>query len=264
MGKYLKLFNAHTEYEAYTADTENFLLPNVSFCLDTVNEVHYNPYVEPVDPCASKKVETTYEWIEIGGKKWATKNVGALTETDYGQFFTWGSTEGYNADQVGEQGDTECKWFDWLDYELSDGEHIGASGIIKYNRTDNLTTLEAVDDVATVQMGAGWRMPTDAEFTALRTATTSAWTSDYEGSGVAGVVLTDKTDATKKLFFPAAGIAGNGNVSAINSQGRYWTNKMYDGESIQSGYNMYIYNGKIMINEFGRSSGVSVRGIYVG
>ena len=47
MGKYLKEFDTHSQYESYTADTRNFILPNVSYCKDVLYEVHYNPYVEP-------------------------------------------------------------------------------------------------------------------------------------------------------------------------------------------------------------------------
>jgi hypothetical protein len=46
MAKYLKLFENHNGYTAYTADTENFILPNVSYCIQE-NEVHFNPYNEP-------------------------------------------------------------------------------------------------------------------------------------------------------------------------------------------------------------------------
>ena len=41
MGNYLKLFDTHSEYVAFT-QTEDFILPNVSHCIDN-NEVHYNP-----------------------------------------------------------------------------------------------------------------------------------------------------------------------------------------------------------------------------
>ena len=41
MGKYLKLFDTHTEYDAFT-QTEDFIKPNVSHCI-TENHVHYNP-----------------------------------------------------------------------------------------------------------------------------------------------------------------------------------------------------------------------------
>ena len=42
---YLKLFQNSTEYNSYTADTANFIKPNVSLTVDN-NTVHYNPWVE--------------------------------------------------------------------------------------------------------------------------------------------------------------------------------------------------------------------------
>ena len=50
-------------------------------------------------------------------------------------------------------------------------------------------------------------MPTTSEFAALGAAVNSAWTEDYQSSGIAGLVLTDKNDSSKVLFFPAAGFA---------------------------------------------------------
>lgn len=44
MGDYLKLFETHSEYEAYSGGGE-MLKPNVSYCEDN-NEVHYNPWVD--------------------------------------------------------------------------------------------------------------------------------------------------------------------------------------------------------------------------
>ena len=43
MGKYLKKFDTHTEYETYINGSDK-VLPNVSLCA-TENEVHYNPIV---------------------------------------------------------------------------------------------------------------------------------------------------------------------------------------------------------------------------
>lgn len=44
MGKYTKIFSDHIQYEAYIADTENLILPNVSLCINQ-KEVHYNPVI---------------------------------------------------------------------------------------------------------------------------------------------------------------------------------------------------------------------------
>lgn len=45
MGKYLKKFENHTDYETYISG-QDAILPNVSLCVQE-NEVHYNPIVPP-------------------------------------------------------------------------------------------------------------------------------------------------------------------------------------------------------------------------
>ena len=45
MAKYLKRFETHSQYEAFTATTE-FILPNVSYCVQE-DDVHYNPSEGP-------------------------------------------------------------------------------------------------------------------------------------------------------------------------------------------------------------------------
>ena len=45
MGKYLKLFETHAEYESFISS--DYDKPNVSYCEDN-NEVHYNPFVPPL------------------------------------------------------------------------------------------------------------------------------------------------------------------------------------------------------------------------
>ena len=251
MAKYLKLFETTAAYEAAES---SLILPNVSLTVDN-NTVHYNPFV---DPCASEKVETTYEWVEIGGVKWATKNVGAKTITDFGQKFSWGGVNGYTNDQVS----GSCHAFSWTDYEFGNGTSSpGATGMTKYNSTDGKTVLDAEDDAATVNMGSGWRMPTIAEFQALGTATTSAWTANYEGSGVAGLVLTSKADSNVKLFFPAAGYCNDGSVYLVGSSGQFWSRSLYL-PNMQFAYNIYFNSDYAYWNNYySRRSGYSVRGV---
>lgn len=165
-----------------------------------------------------------HNYVEIAGTKWATMNVGASTPTDYGLYFQWGDTSGYTIDQIGSgQGK---KYFSGSDYKYSSGGMIETS-MVKYNTSDNLTTLEDSDDGAKAYWGNDWRIPTKDEYDALLNATTTAWTSNYQGSGVSGYVLTDKTDSTKKLFFPAAGEANQGVNNLVGSFGEYWSKTRY-------------------------------------
>ena len=253
MSLYLKQFSTHAEYEQYINGSDA-ILPNVSICT-TEGDVHYNPYV---DPCASEKVKTTYEWVEIGGVKWATKNVGAKTITDYGQYFSWGGANGFTAVQV--SGSCHSKAFSWADYEFGNGGS-SISNLTKYNSTDGKTVLESVDDAATANMGSGWRMPTTAEFKALGNAVNTAWTADYQGSGVAGLVCTDKTDSSKVLFFPACGYCFNGSVDDVGSYGKYWSSSL-DSSFVQSAYNLRFSSGFVYWQDNGnRYVGSSVRGV---
>ena len=45
MGKYLKKFETHSEYNTYITGSDK-VLPNVSYCEDN-NDVHYNPWTDP-------------------------------------------------------------------------------------------------------------------------------------------------------------------------------------------------------------------------
>ena len=208
--KYLKKFQNHT---AYTAAESGLDTPNVSYCENEM-EIHYKPYVDPTGGHA---------FVEIGGVKWATMNIGASQPSDYGLYFAWGDTQGYTAEQVG-SGEGQ-KYFGWADYKYGNGTSSpGATGMTKYNSTDGLTTLEAVDDAAVANWGGSWRMPTTAEFQALGAAVNTVWT---QVNNVYGILCTDKTDSSKTLFFPAAGNCYNGSVRDVGLSGSYWSSSLY-------------------------------------
>lgn len=205
----------------------------------------------------------SHDFVEIGGVKWATMNVGANSITDYGLYFAWGDTQGYTASQVG-SGEGQ-KYFGWADYKYGDGtSDPGATGMAKYNSTDGKTVLEASDDAVTAAWGGQWRIPTNEEYFALGNAVDTAWTADYQGSGVVGLVCTDKTDSSKVLFFPACGYCDSGSVNDVNIYGYYWSSSLLSiGPSkiegarslwLQDFYTDWEYN-------YYRNSGFPVRGV---
>ena len=161
-----------------------------------------------------------HDFIEIGGVKWATTNIGAETETDPGLYFQWGDTAGYTSGQCGSSGTTRAKPFYYADYKFNGGRTtFNTSGMTKYNTVDGKTVLELSDDAARLYWGGDWRMPTKEEFAALSAATifidssgTEIASSDKRTtlSGVTGIYLQDNTDPNKRLFFPAAGYCSNG------------------------------------------------------
>jgi len=246
MGKYLKKFENHSAYEAAES---GLILPNVSLCVQE-HDVHYNPYVDPY---------AGHEYVEIGGIKWATMNVGANSITDTGLYFQWGDTQGYTAAQVG-SGEGQ-KYFGWADYKYSNNGGSSASDMTKYNSTDGKTVLDAEDDVVQANWGGSWRMPTTAEYAALGAAVNSAWTADYQDSGVAGLVCTDKTDSSKVLFFPACGYCYNGSVYEVGSSGGYLSSSL-DSSDVKYAYSLNLFNGFVVLQSSRlRYIGFSVRGV---
>ena len=245
MSIYLKKFETMSQYNAYTADTANFILPNVSLTVDN-NTVHYNPSTPPTP---------SHDYVEIGGIKWATMNVGANSVTDGGLYFQWGDTQGYTASQVG--GGEGLKYFgedDCIYY--NDGSYT------KYNEGDSLITLESTDDAVKAAWGGNWRMPTVSEFIALGEAVTTAWTADYQGSGVAGIICTDKTDSSKVLFFPACGRANYGSVRRVGYNGYYWSSSLYADYGDSNAYGLYFFNGDVnWVDSNYRYYGFPVRGV---
>ena len=159
-----------------------------------------------------------HDYVEIGGVKWATKNIGAKSETDAGLYFQWGDTQGYTAKQVGFIKGRK----DFTEYDYK----FGTDPFSKYNKIDGKTVLDACDDAAHVHMGGAWRIPTMDEFGKLIDATTYEWIENYNDSGVNGMLFTDKNDASKKLFFPAVGICRYGSGKDVGSHCICWSSSL--------------------------------------
>ena len=151
MEEYIKLFENHTQYEAYK-NSVNYVTPNVSYC-EEQDEVHYNPYIDPFNG---------YEYVDLGlpsGTLWATMNVGATSVTDYGNYYMYG---------MGSK-----------TYDSNDTPYAGAESPLLSNR-----------DTASVIWGGGWHMPNQAQLQELTANTTYQWITDYQGSGINGGLFT--------------------------------------------------------------------------
>lgn len=158
-----------------------------------------------------------HEYVDLGlpsGTLWATCNVGADAPEDYGSYFAWGETQ-------------PKRFYDWSSYKYSmDNDKLTkycSFSDYGYNGfTDNLTTLQASDDAATVNWGNGWRMPTWEEWQELFDNTTYIWTTQ---NGVDGQLFTASNG--NGLFIPAAGIRDDGSSEFTGSYGIYWLSSLY-------------------------------------
>ena len=209
MKKFITKFDTTAELTTFSTTTD-FGRPHVSLTEDD-SKIHYFKY----DPYNG------HEYVEIGGLKWATMNIGASQPSDYGLYFAWGETQGYTAEQVG-RGEGQ-RYFGWADYKYGNGTSSqDATEMTKYNEADGKTVLEASDDAAIANWGGSWRMPTTADFQALGAAVNTTWT---QFNNVYGILCTDKTDESKTLFFPAAGSCSNG-ANYTGSNGGYWSSSL--------------------------------------
>lgn len=217
--KYIKLFDTTANMNAAIANT------TVGFL--GMAENNGNPVLRTVP---TPTPTPSHDYVEIGGVKWATMNIGASTITDAGLYFQWGDTQGYTADELGyDEGKKLFSENDYLYY--NEGEYT------KYNLEDMLDTLEYSDDAVSDAKGANWRMPTAAEFQSLGQAVNAVWTENYNNSGVNGLVCTDKTDSSKVLFFPATGSGSGESIESVGYLGKYWSSsKIMDGDYVDSAW----------------------------
>ena len=162
-------------------------------------------------------------------------------------YFAWGETQGYTAEQVGNEEGKRA--FTWNDYEFG-----LVTAITKYNRTDNKTILDTDDDAAYVNWGSDWRMPTKEQFDELTANTTSAWT---QVDGVYGLLCTSTANGNT-LFFPAVGGAGNGKVYNVGDFGSYWSVSLGVGD-VGSAWGLRFNVRGCGVDFNGRFYGLSVR-----
>ena len=207
---YLKDFEQHSEYEAYMSSGEA-ILPNVSICDDEPTHVHYN----------AAQVGPTYEAVDLGlpsGTLWANMNVGAETETDYGDYFMWGSTT--------PDTNNTC---DWAHAPFNGGASSFDSTYFNAHKSEWLTeegNLKPEYDAAHVIMGGDWRMPTKADCNELLSGTTNEWVTNYQGSGVNGRLFTSKANGNT-MFIPAEGGRNGSSFLYQGVYGNVWSSLLY-------------------------------------
>lgn len=155
----------------------------------------------------SNVVQTTgtlngHDWVDLGlpsGTKWATCNLGANSPEEYGDYYAWGETSPWKYASKGAYADRYYKYYGGSDGVFTKYCNDASHG--KNGFTDNLTTLEASDDAATVNWGSGWRMPTKDELDELKNNCTATSTNQ---NGVNGLLFTSRSNGNS-IFLPCAG-----------------------------------------------------------
>ncbi len=218
-------------------------------------EVIYSVPLTDVDSVGFAKVSSSvhngHEFVDLGlpsGTKWATCNVGATTPEGFGNYYAWAET-------------SPKDYYSWDNYIYCDG--IG-SRITKYatgysysQDPDGLTDLEMSDDVARVDWGGSWRIPTEEEMTELFYNCNWTWVTQ---NGISGYKVTSTVNGNS-IFLPATGAKGDGYVSN-QEYAYYWTNSIRDyvNNSANALYYIKAY-APTSTGNLSRCSGASIRAV---
>ena len=165
---------------------------------------------------------------------WASMNVGATSEEEYGNYYAWGETE-------------TKETYDSSTYSLSGVSIDDFSGETTY-------------DAATANWGTSWRTPTQKEINELVTGCSWKWSTvqDEDGNDVYGYYVTGNGNS---IFLPAA---GNGSsLTTVGKYGYYWSSTHY---STGTSYAYALYftsnsSSKNAAGNFRRYNGYPVRAV---
>ena len=152
-----------------------------------------------------------------GGPYWATCNVGASKPEEYGLYFWWGDTVGHAGD-----------WAFNVDNWPTLGKTVAELRSLGY--IDSSGNLAPAHDAARKHLGAPWRMPTHAEFSALISNCDTQWTTR---NGVNGQLVKGRgAYSSKSVFLPAAGGGNDSDLLDPGSGGYYWSSTPYSDYSV--------------------------------
>lgn len=183
------------------------------------------------------KVINDNKAVDMGiGTLWASRNVGATSAELAGTYFAWADPDGTNCSR------------DLNDYRSDKSEISGT----EY-------------DIATMNEGVGWEMPTYEQVRDLINNCRWNWTT-Y--NGVQGYVVMSKVNGNT-IFFPAVGYArptGDGReidgANVSQPVGFYWTGSL-NNNFPDYAYSLYITKGTRDLNNMlhDRSYGYVVRAV---
>lgn len=203
----------------------------------TVSEIKAKP--------KTRGFENGYEWVDLGlpsGLKWATKNVGAQSETDYGDYFAWGEITPKSSYQT-----SNYKW-----------STDNCSTFTKY-ASSSQATLVLADDAARQNMGGAWRMPTKAEQEELMNNCTIQWVTSYNNENVSGLVVTGPNG--NSIFLPAGGSINNQSELSLGYQCYIWSSSLNVDRTLKA-WKISLSSGGTEMNFTNRYFGTPVRGVF--
>lgn len=179
-----------------------------------------------------------HDWVDLGlpsGLKWATCNVGASVPEEFGDYYSWGEIEPKE----------EYTSINSLTYKVSFRK------LKKFGIVDDSGILTKEHDVANVNWGEQWRMPTIEEYGELIDECTWNFASF---NGVNGYLVTGPNK--KNIFLPAAAFQQGNTIENIGDFGDYWSSTVVtelSGVSYSLGYSSKSYGRRRYARYAGRT-----------
>lgn len=133
--------------------------------------------------------------------------MGAESETDPGLYIQWGETDGHTQDSG---------------YDFNNNNYI-AKGLNAIS-----TNLTSAQDAVNVRLGVPWRTPNKTDFEELINHTN---VTPISIKGVAGFKFTNKTDASKYIFMPAAGYYNGQSLMSFGEAVLNWSSTYTDSSN---------------------------------
>ena len=195
----------------------------------------------------------SFEFVNMGnGISWANRNLGAGKPEEIGYFYAWGETELKD----------DYSWDSYFD---------GTEGKdFFYYNPEKSTVLQSNHDVVTKMLGPGYSIPKfeDWEILANKDNYDWTWTSDYNKSGVSGIVVKSKVKGAEgnSIFLPAAGYIDENGLQANSTSGFYWSSSLKTGDEEIGAYShnlKFNSSGVSCSKDLGvaRKTGLSIRPI---
>ncbi|MBP5337645.1 MAG: hypothetical protein J6Y63_09115 [Bacteroidales bacterium] len=214
-------------------------------------------------------------YVDMGSVgKWAKCNLGASSETDYGNYYAWGELQPKSA-----YGWDNYLWANGVGTKLT--KYCNDSAYGDEGFTDGLTVLQLEDDAAYAALGGMFRMPSNVDIINLvatfsstlppDTGYTWTWcdgsTTKYNETTVKGWKIEyNSTHAT--LFLPAAGCREITSPISEGEGGRYWSSSInsthWNSGGPDEALNIYTNNIQPSRMSQKRYLGFSIRPIYTG
>lgn len=188
------------------------------------------------------------EFVDLGlSVKWAKCNLGATTESAYGNYYAWGeTTTKTNYTWESYKYSAENNYYTLTKYVMNNSNY-GYDGF-----KDGKYKIEASDDAATVNKGAAYRMPTYDEYLEMLDNCTFA---NETVNGHNGLRVTGPNG--NSIFLPCAGDRNGQNRGGVGDLGNYWVGQTLNDDAYY--ISISRYNNEFKISTYSRAVGYSIR-----